>query len=116
MKSSTIKTIVVKLAANNMFEFAIDNDVFDDPYLEAATRAIEQCKIKKYGIIRPIIDSWEKKDAKNIKKHVMVNSYWVLVNASMYDKAELLREKFRKQTDVDLSQEPIRGSADGKSN
>ena len=109
MKPSTIKTIIVKLAANNIFEINVDSNIFDDPHLEAATQAIEQCKIKKYGIIRPITECWEKRDEKNIKKHHMINSFWLLVNAGLYSKAELLREKFHKQTEVDLSKEPIRG-------
>ena len=109
MKSSTIKTIVVQLASNNVFQIDIDTDIFDDPHLEAATRAVEQCKIKKYGIVRPVTKCWEKKDEKNIKKHHLINSFWLLVNAGLYSKAELLREKFQQQTEVDLSKEPIRG-------
>ena len=109
MKSSTLKTIVVKLTGNNIFEINVDSDIFDDPHLEAATQAIEQCKIKKYGIIRPITECWEKKDEKNGKKHHLINSFWLLVSAGLYEKAELLREKFHKQTEVDLSKEPIRG-------
>lgn len=109
MKSSTIKKIIVKLASNNVFEIDVDADIFDDPHLEAATQAIEQCRIKKYGIIRPITECWEKKDEKIPKKHHLFNSFWILVNASLFQKAELLREKFRNQTNVDLSKEPIRG-------
>lgn len=108
MKTSTIKKIVVKLSSDNIFEIDVDTDIFDDPHLEAATQAIELCKQKKYGIIRPIMECWNKKDAKVSKKHHLFNSYWILVNASLYEKAELLREKFKTQTNVDLSTEPIR--------
>jgi len=104
-----IKKIVVQLSADNIFEIDVDADIFDNTHLEAATRAIECCKLKKYGKIRPIIDTWEKKDEKLPKKHHMLNSYWVLVNAACYDRAELLREKFQNQTNVDLSKEPISG-------
>jgi hypothetical protein len=109
MKSSTIKKIVVKLAPDNIYEIEVDSEDFDDPLMEAATRAIEQCKIKKYGIIRPFAECWDKKDDKNQKKHQLFNCYWVLVNASCYKKAELLRERFKEQEDVDLAKEPICG-------
>lgn len=110
MKSSTIKTIVVRLASDNVYEIDIDTDTFDDPHFEAATRAIEQCKIKKYGIVRPITICFEKKDANNLKKYHYINSYWLFVNAACYGRAEELREKFKAQNDVDLAKEPMRGS------
>lgn len=110
MKTSDIKQIVVKLSADIMFLFDIDPNIFDDPHLEAATRAIERCKIQKYNIIRPIIETWDKKYQKTPKKHQLYNSYWVLVNAALYSKAELLRQKFMMQSDVDLAKEPICGT------
>lgn len=103
-----IKRIVVQLAVDNVFEIDVNTDIFDDPYIEAATQAIEQCKLKKYGIFRPIMECWEKRNGKILNKY-MFNSYWILVNAALYQKAELLRERFKKQCDVDLSKEPIRG-------
>lgn len=107
MKSSSIKTITVRLTADNVQEFPIDTAIFDDPYLEAATRAVEKTRSqKKHGIIRPVAECWEKKTP---KKSYLYNSYWILVNASYYDKAELLREKFKMQSDCDLAKEPIHG-------
>lgn len=105
MKPST-KTVVVRLTADNVSEFNIDTEIFDDPFMEAATRAVEKTKIKKYGIIRAITECWEKKTP---KKTEMYNSYWVLVNASCFSKAEQLREKFLMQTNCDLAKEPIHG-------
>jgi hypothetical protein len=113
MKVMTIKKIVVKLFSDSIHEFDIDTEIFDDPFLEAATRAVEQSKVKKYGIIRPVMECWEKKDEKIPKKHYLYNSYWILVNSALYGKAELLREKFMKQTDCDLAKEPIRGNSTG---
>jgi hypothetical protein len=110
MDTSTIKTVVVKLAPDNMYEIDVDADIFEDIYLEAATQAVEQCKVKKYGIMRHITECWEKKDSNIKKKHQYFNSYWILVNASLFKKAELLREKFQSQNDKDLSKEPIRGN------
>jgi hypothetical protein len=104
--SPTIKTVIVKLTADNVSEFDIDTDVFEDPFMEAATRAVEKTKSKKHGIIRSMIDCWDKKLPKT---PYMYNSYWVLVNAACYTKAELLRDKFRSQYDIDLSKEPLHG-------
>ncbi len=103
MKSSAIKTIVVQLTADNIQEFDIDVNLFEDPFMEAATRAVEKSKLEKGKIIRAVTNCWEKQ---NPKKTAMYNSYWVLVNAACYDKAELLREKFKSQTDCDLAKEP----------
>jgi hypothetical protein len=110
MKSSTIKTIVVSLTADNVSEFDIDMDVFDDPFLEAATRAVEKCRKVRGAIIRPITTCWEKKTP---KKCHMYNSYWILVNAGCYAKAEQLREKFKAQNDVDLKNEPLHAQRPG---
>lgn len=106
MKSLTIKTIVVRLTAEDVQEFDIDCDVFEDPYVEAATRAIEKSKKKKHGIVRHITECWDKKFPKKI---ITYNSFWVLVNASCYKKAQQLREKFMMQTDCDLSKQPLHG-------
>ncbi len=114
MKSSKIKNIVVKLSADNIINVSVDAEIFDDPLLEAATQAIEQCQKKKFGIIRPIAECWEKKHARSPKKHELFNSYWLLVNAALYDKAELLRDRFKQQNNVDLRKEPIKSNARGK--
>lgn len=103
MKSSATKTIVVQLTADNVQEFDIDGGVFEDPFMEAATRAVEKSKDVKGSIIRPVTQCWEKE---NPKRSAMYNSYWVLVNAACYKKAEQLREKFKAQTDCDLAKEP----------
>jgi hypothetical protein len=110
MKPSGTKTIVVRLTADNVFEFDIDVDVFDDPFMEAATRAVETTKKKKHGIIRAVTECWDKKSPKKPK---LYNSYWILVNAACYTKAEQLRDKFKMQTDCDLAKEPLHGSDTG---
>ena len=46
MKLSAIKKIVVQLTADNVNDFDIDTDIFPDPYIEAATRAVEISKKK----------------------------------------------------------------------
>ena len=107
MKLSATKTIVVRLTADDVQEFDIDGKLFDDPYLEAATRAVEKSKNQKGSIIRPVTQCWEKL---NPKRGALYNSYWVLVNAACYSKAEQLREKFKAQTDCDLAKEPKCGT------
>lgn len=106
MKPSAIKTVVVCLTAENVSEFSIDTDIFSDPFMEAATRAVEKLKLVKGAIIRPIMSCWEKKTP---KKTYMYNSYWILVNAACYAKAEQLRDKFKMQYDIDLAKEPVHG-------
>ena len=111
MKSSATKTIVVRLTADDVQEFDIDEKVFDDPFLEAATRAVEKSKNQKGSIIRPVTQCWEKS---NPKRGALYNSYWILVNAACYAKAEQLREKFKAQTECDLAKEPKSGSKKAK--
>jgi len=107
MKSSMIRQIVVRLSKDNVSEYDIDGSIFDDPFLEAATRAVEKTKKRRHGIINAVVECWDKNTP---KKSIIYNSYWILVNAACYSKAELLREKFKMQHNGDLAKEPIRGS------
>lgn len=104
MKMPTVKTVVVCLTKDNISEFDIDIESFDDPFLEAATRAIEEGRKSRGKIIHPTVTVWEKKSPRKTQK--IYNSYWILINAGCYAKAELLREKFAVQTDIDLSKQP----------
>jgi len=106
MKPSVLKTVVVRLTADNVLEFDVDTEIFDDPYLEAATRAVETSRKQAHGIIRAVTECWDKKTP---KKTSMYNSYWILVNASCFAKAEQLRDKFKMQTNCDLAKEPLHG-------
>lgn len=104
MNESTIKTIVVHLPKTPDLEFEVDVDVFDDPCMEAVTRAIELSRRKKkYAPLVPFIMCWDKDSP---KKEFLYNAYWALVNASYHTTAELLREKFKLQHDVDLAEQP----------
>lgn len=103
-----IKKMVVKLDKDNIYEIDVDGDIFDDTHVEAATQAMEQCRRKKYGTIKPVTYCWEKKDEKNPRKYHLLNSYWILMNASLFKTAEQLRDKFKMQEDVDLAKEPLR--------
>ena len=64
MKSSKIKKIVVKCANFWMDEFEIDSEIFDDVYVEAATRAVEKRMKMPNFMVAVIIECWEKKDFK----------------------------------------------------
>src|SRR3972149_982946 len=96
MKPSTIKKIVVKCANFWMDEYPIDPEIFDDVYVEAATRAIEKRKDLPGLKVAVVIECWEKKDFKRPEKHYCYNTYRVLINAGMYNKAEILRQNFLK--------------------
>jgi len=107
MKSS-LKTIAVCLDKDNTTEHVVDKDIFPDPFLEAVTRAVELGVNNKHILvnIRPIATCWE---VKSPKKQYSYNSYLPIVNAGFHVKAELLREKFKAQYDIDLATQPIGG-------
>lgn len=107
MKSTAIKTYVVRLSKDSIHEIDVDSDLFEDPFLEAETRAVELEKGNRAALLKPIFECWEKQ---NPKQKVMTNAYWVLVNAGRYDRAEMLREKFKMQTDCDLATQPYHGT------
>lgn len=102
------------LDVDNIHEIDIDENVFDDPYVEAATRAVEKCELKKYGSIRAVTKCWEKKDENFPRKHQLLNTYIILLNAALHKKAERLRKKLIMQEDVDLAKEPLRAAVKSK--
>jgi predicted DNA-binding ArsR family transcriptional regulator len=109
IKTSTLKKIVVKCADFWMDELEIDSEIFDDVYVEAATRAIEKRKDLPGFKVTVILDCWEKKDFKKPEKHFCYNTYRVLINAALHDKAEMLRINFMKMHGIDLQKESLKG-------
>jgi hypothetical protein len=105
MPTANIKTVVVRITSDNVKEVDVDMDIFDDPYMEAATRSVEIYRKSKHGTVRAIIECWDKVPP-NAARH-LYNSYWVLVNAACHEKAEHVREIFKAQTDCDLATEPM---------
>ena len=101
---SNIKNIVVCMESSSTKEFEVDTDLFDDPYIEALTRAVEENKLKIHLKIRPGCVLWDKDEPKIPYTY---NSYFAMLNAGMYKRAELLREEIMVQYDIDLSKEPI---------
>lgn len=96
--------IVVKLAAE---KFTLDiEDIFDDPFMEACTRIIEfKRQQSSHMSVPPCIVSCL--DRKGAKIHVY-NTYVVLINAGMHKFAENLRNRFMKDSGIDLQKEPIK--------
>lgn len=109
MKSSTLKKVVVKCADFWMDEIEIESEIFDDVYVEAATRAVEKRKDLPGFKVTVVIETWEKKDFKKPAKHFCYNTYRILINAGMHSKAEMLRLNFIKLHGIDLQKESLRG-------
>ena len=113
MKSSVIKKIVVKCRFSEtdfwMDEYEVDSEIFDDVYMEAATRAIEKRKNLQGFRVTIILECWEKKDFKKPENHFCYNTYYVLINAGCHDKAEMLRFNFIKMHGIDLQKESLKG-------
>ena len=109
MKSKKLKNIVVKCSNFWADEIEIDSEIFDDVYLEAATRALEKRKNEPGLKVTVLIECWEKKNEKNPNKHFCYNTYFILINSGMHEKAEILRTNFLKIYGTDLQNESIKG-------
>jgi len=113
MKSSVIKKIVVKCRFSEtdfwMDEFEVNSKIFDDVYMEAATRAIERRKNLQGFRVTILLECWEKKNFKKPEKHFCYNTYYVLINAGCHNKAEMLRVNFIKMYGIDLQKESLKG-------
>lgn len=112
MKKSTkspIKKVVVK-CLNWTREVEVDSEIFDDVYVEAATRVIENNKTTPNFSISIIMECYEKKDENKPDKHYCYNTYFVLINAGMPEKAEMLRLNFLKENKIDLQKQSLRGN------
>ena len=106
-KAPKLKVVVVKCAKFWEHQFEIDSDIFDDIYMEAATRAIEKLKDEEFKLTI-VLECWEQKDADKPDKHFCYNSYFVLVNAGLHQKAEMLRMNFLQEHQLDIQKESIK--------
>ncbi len=109
MKLPALKKVVVKCSDFWKDEFEIDPEIFDDVYAEAATRAVEKRKNLPGFKVVVILECWEKKDLKIPEKHFCYNTYRILVNAGLYEKAEIFRSNFLKAYNIDLQKESLKG-------
>ena len=103
-----IKTVSVKCSSFWEDEFEINPSVFDDIYMEAATRAVERRKHVPGFKVAMMIECWEKQYAADPSKHICYNTYFVMVNAGMHEKAEMLRLNFFKQHQIDLQKQSLK--------
>jgi hypothetical protein len=109
MKTSELKKIVVKSGKHWMDEYEIDSTIFDDVYLEAATRAIEKRKDMLSKLrLGAILVCWEKRDFKRPERHFCYNSYYILVNAGLHKTAEIYRANFLKMYGRDMKKESLK--------
>jgi hypothetical protein len=99
-------------SANWSMTISVNEEVFDDPHIEACTRCIEE-KIKMLRedddfLVNPImfVKSLKRKNS----KEKIVNTYKVLLNAAFPFRAETLRRVFFDSTEVDLATEPLSSS------
>ena len=111
MKSKLKKVIVKCLDWTE--EFSIDPEIFDDIYMEAATRALEKRKDGEKFLVTVVMECYVKSDAKKSNKHFVYNTYFVLVNAGLHFKAEMMRLNFLKSHGIDLRKESLRGDDNG---
>ena len=108
MKTPVLKTVAVKCSTFWDDEFEIDSEVFDDIYMEAATRAIEKRKDLPGFKVAVMIECWENKHISDPSKHICYNTYFVLINAGLHKKSEMLRLNFFKQHKIDLQKESLK--------
>ncbi len=115
MKSPTTKVVVVKINEKKG-QVTVDAAVFDDIFIEAATRFVEKQKGDPifFNKIRVLGYAYVKEDEENLEMHQQINMYHILMNAAMYKVADLLREKTKNLHNIDLRVEPARANA-GKS-
>lgn len=111
MKNSTSK-VVIAIINKKKFQINVDSDIFDDIFVEAATRAVESQKNNPsfFHKIISIGECYEKGNEHSYEKHYQINMYHVLNNAGMYAIAELVREKIKNLHKIDLQFEPTRSN------
>jgi hypothetical protein len=77
-----------------MDEFNIDPNVFDDIYMEAATRAVDKRQNEPNFKVAVIIKCWIASDVDKPDKHICYNTYFVMINSGLHIKAENFRRNF----------------------
>jgi len=112
MKSRKNKKVHVKCSEFWEDVIEVDSSIFDDIYMEAATRALEKRKTMPGLKVTVTIDCWEPKT----NEHFGYNTYFVLINCSMHEKAEMFRKNFMKMYNVDISKESLRGDSSNVGN
>ncbi|MEI6598356.1 MAG: hypothetical protein WCL22_04870 [bacterium] len=90
----------------------VENDIFDDGYIEACTRAMEirvkQLVTNNDLLVNPAMIC--KHMDKPTSKERYINTYKILLNAGMPHRANLLRSTFMQNVEIDLASEPMSAS------
>ena len=95
---------IIVRSATDVYHLEIDK-FFDDPMMEACTRIVEMKRsIQKSLSLPPFMIV--RLDRKNSKEKIY-NSYIILVNCGLHKQAENLRLKYKKNSGVDLREEPM---------
>jgi hypothetical protein len=113
--SKKIKTIIVK-CLNWSDKVEVDSEIHDDVYMEAATRVIEKNKKTPNFTVSVVMECYDKNDEKDPYKHIVYNTYFVLINAGLHEKAEMLRLNFLKVNKIDLQKQSLKGDESGNPN
>lgn len=90
----------------------VNHDIFDDPYVEACTQAIEH-KVFRMEFdddlnVNPVMMCRNTDKINDRERYI--NTYKILLNAGMPGRAELLRKVFMETIEVDLATEPLSAS------
>jgi len=94
---------------------AVNEEVFDDPYVEACTQALEikmglLNDVHKDLLVNPVMVCTKVLKSKKNTPSRYINTYKILQNAGSPKKAEILRNIFLKSVQVDLAKEPLSAS------
>jgi hypothetical protein len=101
MKSPTLKSVAVHCAKRKEV-FEVDNALFDNVHLEAATRLIEKHWRDPHFNLTAGILCYDMAEGKIASKAVTCNAYFVCVNAGLYEQAERVRETCKGMLHIDL--------------
>jgi hypothetical protein len=105
-----IKTVIVS-SGNWTKIVKIDNKIFEDIYTEACTQAIESLVKEKQLRVASVINCclYNSSLPKDLYKNMHTfNAYKILINAGMHKYAEIVREHFIKNNNIDWATEPLK--------
>jgi len=100
--------IMAALNIANIRCYDIDTDVFANPFIEAATRLIEDCRNKPDVNLGASIECWMiGEDVQTPPPIVKLNTYHILLNAGRPDAAQRLQAGMLSKFSIDLAKEPV---------
>ncbi len=104
-----MKTIVIETAGRH-YEHVMDPKVFvglpeETIYREAALKAGDDLCNQPGNSVNIIVYAYEKKNKKDVSKHVIFNTYHLLIALRRYEKASVFRQRVQTQLGIDLALE-----------